>query len=384
MTLVNGDESIEGESVRVSHRGIWKRNPVLVVVLLVIFLGTVYWALLASDRYVSQTHVIVQKTDLNIAQGLDFGSLLGGIAGGNTHEDQMLLRDYLLSIDMLRKLEEQLGLRQHFSSAAHDPISRMWFEDEPIEGFHRYFRRRVSVDFDDYSGVLIVTAQAFEPEMARSITQLMLDEGERFMNELSHRLASEQVSFLEEQVERLQERVQDTRNRLIQFQNVRELISPKAAVESRIALIAKLEGARADLQTRLATMKAYLVSSNPAVEQINQRLAAIEKQIEQESQGLASVERSETLNRALEEYQQMELEAGFAEEAYKSALIALEKGRVDASRKLKKVSVLQQPTLPEYPEQPRRIYNSLVFILFSFIIAGLIHLMIAVIRDHKD
>ncbi len=362
----------------------WRRYPVLSLALLVAVLGTFYWAFLASDRYVSETHVIVQKADLNAMQSFDFGSLLNGISGGSAHEDQMLLRDYLLSVDMLRKLDAELDLRGHYSDTSHDMLSRMWDRDEPIEWFHRYFLSRVSVEFDDYSGVLVIEAQAYDPKTAQAITQMMVSEGERFMNELSHRLASEQVAFLEEQVDRLRQRAQAARDAVIRFQNKKELVSPQAAVESRVALIAKLEGMRAELQTKRSAMRAYLKANNPTIKQLAQQIRAIERQIEKEKQVLASTRKDGTLNRALEEYQRLELEASFAEEAYKSALVALEKGRVEASRKLKKVSVLQTPALPEYPEQPRRIYNSLVFILFSLIVAGLVHLMLAVIRDHKD
>lgn len=360
------------------------RYPLLASALFVALLGVLYWSLIASDRYVSETHVIVQKADLAGAQTLDFGSLLGSIGAGNSHEDQMLLRDYLLSVDMLKKLDASLNLRRHYSASERDIISRMWAEDEPIEWFHRHFLSRVSVEYDDYSGVLVIAAEGYTPKTAHAITQMMVAEGERFMNELSHRLASEQVAFLEAQVDRLKHRAQEARNAVIHFQNQNELVSPQAAVESRVGLIAKLEASRADLQTRRNAMKAYLVEDNPAIEQIDQQIEAIEQQIEQEKRTLASAQQTSTLNRTLEEYQRLELEAAFAEETYKSALTALESGRVEASRKLKKVSVLQSPTLPEYPEQPRRIYNSVVFILFSFIVAGLIHLMLAIIRDHKD
>lgn len=362
-----------------------KGSPILSMALAVAILGTIYWTMIASDRFVSETHVIVQKAELNVAQGFDLGSLFGGFAGGNSHEDQMLLRDYLLSVDMLKKLDERLQLRKHFSSHDHDLLSRMWSEDEPIEWFHRYYLSRISVDFDDYSGVLVIRAQAFSPKMAQAITKMMVSEGEKFMNDLSHRLASEQVDFLEEQVERLRRRAQAARNEVLHFQNKKELVSPQAAIESRVALIAKLEATRADLQTKNSAMKAYLVEDNPAIQQINQQIAAIKKQIEQEKGELASTQKgSSPLNRALEEYQQLELEASFTEETYRSALTALEKGRVEASRKLKKVSVLQAPGLPEYPEEPARLYNSVVFIVFSLILAGMVYLMAAIIRDHKD
>jgi capsular polysaccharide transport system permease protein len=364
--------------------GFFKRYPIVTLALVVALLGTTYWSLIASDRYVSEAQVIVQKADLAVPQGLDFGMLLGSIGGGDSHQDQMLLRAHLLSVDMLRKLDKELGLREHYSASSHDLLSRMWAVDEPIEWFHKYLLSRVSVEYDDYSGVLLVNSQAFTPEMAQAITQMMLSEGERFMNEMSHRLASEQVAFLENQLGRLEQRAQAARNAVIQFQNQSEMVSPQAALESRIALIAKLEVTRADLQTRLSAMKAYLVESNPAIEQINQQIAAIQKQVEQEQRELASTQEGATLNRRLEQYQRLELEATFAEETYKSALTALEAGRVEASRKLKKVSVLHTPTLPEYPQQPERFYNSVVVILFSLIAAGLIHLMAAVVRDHKD
>ena len=69
---------------------------------------------------------------------------------------------------------------------------------------------------------------------------------------------------------------------------------------------------------------------------------------------------------------------------YKTALVALEKGRVEATRTLKKVSVLQSPTLPEYSLEPRRIYNTIVFVIVALLLAGVVHLIAAIVRDHKD
>jgi len=78
------------------------------------------------------------------------------------------------------------------------------------------------------------------------------------------------------------------------------------------------------------------------------------------------------------------MEAGFTQDVYKTALIALEKGRVEAIRTLKKVSLLQTPTLPEYALEPRRLYNTLVFTLVALMLAGIVQLLMAIMRDHKD
>jgi capsular polysaccharide transport system permease protein len=80
----------------------------------------------------------------------------------------------------------------------------------------------------------------------------------------------------------------------------------------------------------------------------------------------------------------LEMEAKFAQDVYQTALVAMEKGRVEATRTLKKVSIVQSPTMPQYPIEPRRIYNTFLFALCAFMITGIIQLLAAIIRDHKD
>src|SRR3546814_9899451 len=77
------------------------------------------------------------------------------------------------------------------------------------------------------------------------------------------------------------------------------------------------------------------------------------------------------------------MQATFAQDVYKTALVALEKGRIEATRTIKKMSVVQTPSLPDHAEKPRRIYNSLLYIIIAMLIAGMGHLLVAIIRDHK-
>src|SRR3989339_2074215 len=59
----------------------------LIIVLLAIF----YWGFFASDRYVSEAHIVIHRTDLASSPAGSSSSMV----------EQMLLRDYLLSVDML-------------------------------------------------------------------------------------------------------------------------------------------------------------------------------------------------------------------------------------------------------------------------------------------
>jgi capsular polysaccharide transport system permease protein len=359
------------------------RRRIIGLAVIASLLAAVYWLLIASDRYVSEAHVIVQRTDLGGGMAMDFSTLLGAAANSN-RPDQLLLRDHLLSVDMLRKLDKALNLRAHYSNWRRDPLSRMWFEDRSMEWFHRHYRSRVSVEFDDYSSVLFIKAQGYDPETAHAITAMLVQEGERFMNQMAHSLAKDQVSFLEQQVTLMNERAIKTRQAMVDYQNKKGLASPLATAASISAIVGQLESQRAELETRRSALRAYLVSDHPSIVQLDQQVAAVENQLALEQARIAAPSGKATLNRTVVEYQRLEMEAQFAQDVYRTALVALEKGRVEATRNIKKVSVLQAPTQPEYPLEPRRFYNTLVFMLVALLLAGVVHLLAAIVRDHKD
>jgi capsular polysaccharide transport system permease protein len=231
--------------------------------------------------------------------------------------------------------------------------------------------------------VLIVKAQGYDPKTAHAITTHLVREGELFMNGMAHSLAQDQVAFLEKQVAKMNERAIEASQALLSYQNKKGLVSPQATAENLAGIVARLEAQRTELETQRSSLQAYLVPKHPNIVQINQQIAAVEKQINQEKTKLASPN-GKTLNRTIAEFQRLEMEAAFAQDVYKTALMALEKGRIEAIRTIKKVSVLQAPTVPESALEPRRYYNTLVFMLVTMLLAGVVHLLIAIVRDHKD
>ena len=362
-------------------RSLW-RMKLLAIALGASLLAAVYWGLMASDRYVSEARVLIQRTDMSSSQAVDFTSLLSG-GDGISRADQMLLRDRLLSVDMLLKLDHELNLREHYASHDHDLVSRMFFKNASLEFFHRYFLSRVSAEYDEYAGVLVVQAQAYDPATAQKITQALLKEGEQYMNEAGHQLAQEQVNFLEKQVKERETLALSAREKLLAFQNTKGLISPQAAAENLTSVVNKLEEQLSELNARKTALLGYLAPKAPAVVEVDLQIGAVEKQIKTEKARLTG-SKGQSLNKTVEEYQRLQLEADFMQEAYKSALVGLEKGRVEATRILKKVLVLQNATLPEYPLRPRRLYNIVTFLIGALLLAGLLHLLTAIVRDHRD
>lgn len=343
------------------------------------FLFCLYW-LFSSDRYVSDATIIIQNPDTMTASGFDLAALM---SGGLSLPDQLLLQEHLLTVDMLKKVDAKLDLRSHYSDSSRDIASRMWFKDASMEWFHRHYKGRVEVTFDTINGVLRISTQAYTPEMAHAITSMLVEEGERYMNEISHKLAQTQVLFLSGLVETAQANMRAASDKLVAFQNSKGLVSPKATVESIHAIVEKLETQRTNLQTQIAALPRTLDKNHPNRRALATALAAVEKQISQEKAKLAS-NKGKALNALMEEERQLEMDLEFKKDLYQSALTGLETGRTNTARALKVVSVIQNPTMPEYPWEPRRIYGILSTLCISLFLLGVAYLLKNVILDHVD
>ncbi len=356
-------------------------NRIWQAALVACLLAVVYWGVIASDRYVSEARVVVERSDGVGASAADFTSLLTGTS--SAPQDLLLLREYLLSVDMLKKLDARLGLRKHYADRYRDPLSRLWFEDASLERFHDYYLKRVSVDYDDFARVLVIRVEGFSADMAHDIAQELVSEGERFMNEMTHRIASEQVVYIEKQVHAQGERLKAARQALVAYQNANGMVSPRGEVESLSSVVASAEATLAELNVKRNSLKEVYTAQSPTIQQLDAQIAAVERQIAEQHGRMVSA-KGRGLNRVVEEHDRLQAAAEFAFDIYKTAIGALEKARIEATRKLKNVAVVQSPTRPEYPLQPRRIYNIVVFVLATSMLAGVLQLLSAIIRDHRD
>ncbi|GAB2719019.1 chain-length determining protein [Halomonas garicola] len=359
-------------------KGFIKSQPHWAAALFAILLVSLYWFLWAEDRYLSRATVVLESPQ--IAQpDISFSSILTGASGD---KDLLLLREYLLSVDMLKEVEEELDFRSHYSENG-DVFARLGDAEAPIEDLHKYYLRRVTVEMDEYAGVLNVEVQAYTPEFAHKMVQLLLEAGEAHMNDMGQRLAFEQVEFLEEQLRRLEDRLDDARADLLAFQNKEGLVSPTSTVESINQVVATLEGELARIQAQRKALSSYQSVQSADMRRVQSEIEALREQIEKQRDRLAQAT-GESLNRISSQYETLELKAQFAQETYSSALAALENTRLEAARKLKQVSVLQSPLFPEYATKPDRLYNASVFAIVTLFLALIASMMILIIRDHRD
>ena len=88
------------------------------------------------------------------------------------------------------------------------------------------------------------------------------------------------------------------------------------------------------------------------------------------------------LNAIVAEYQDLTIEAEFAQKQLVSAMASLEQARIQQAAQSRYVVAYQQPTLPDESLYPRPYLFTLYIFLGTFILLGIVSLIWASIREH--
>jgi capsular polysaccharide transport system permease protein len=343
-----------------------------------IFINSIYWLFIATNQYVSKTNIVLESPQIS-APSLSLNTLF---SGSSTNSGMLLLRDYLLSFDLLSLLDNDLNIREHYSSDKIDFVSRLG-KDVPIEQFHSYMQNKIKVELDEYSGILRIEVSAYSPEMSNKIANYLINKGEEKMNELGQKLAFEQVQFLEKQVSDLFEDFEEKKKGLLHYQNTYGTISPTETIKSISGVISELESQLTQAQVKRGELLKYSSAQSPSVKNLEYQINALKNQINKEKLRVAD-DKNSALNLESAKFEEIQMGVEFAQQSYAGALEALQTTRIESARKLKQVSILQTPTLPQYSEKPDRIYNVVSFIIFAVFLSLIIQMVVFIIKDHRD
>ena len=372
---------IDSSGFRIAHRS-WQRSLSLGSFLWVatfFFIAILYFGLIATERYVSRAELIIKQAD-QIKMLPDALSMLG--IGGSNHQDVLLIQEYLKSWDLLAKLDKELGLKSHYQSNQADYFSRLP-GDASQESFIKYYHQHLTLRLDELSGVLTIELQAFDPEYGQQVGGLMLKESEHCINKLGHQVALDQLAFVEKEVDRAYQRLQDEKAKVLAFQNSHQLISPESTSSARLGVVSQIEAELVNQQAQLKQLRSYMRESAPGVISVQSRVDALTRQLKQERAKLTGLDKN-AMNEINAGYMDVQTQATLAADLYKTGLISLEQARIEAYRKLKHLLVISQPTLAEDAEYPRRLYNLVTIGVLLSLFYGLVVMGLATLREHQD
>lgn len=360
------------------------RRLQLALIALPMLLATIYLVFFAADRYVSVSTVALQQSGGNDLSAVPGAAMLLAGLSSPSREETLYLRQYVHSLGLLNQLEAKLGLRKHFESPSLDIPARLRHAASQ-EDFLDFYRSRVEVAMDEMSSTLTIRVQGFDPAFAQRLNRAVLDASEQFVNEMSHGLARERLRFSEEELARAGERLQRAKADVLAFQNKFGSLNPTIQAEASGALSAQLQAAITKAEAERRALLAFQTEKSFDVQALNAKIKAIQDQLEAErARATGNSASSERIGALALEFQGLKSKAEFVLDTYKVALLAVENARMDATRKIKSLVIIEPPTLAQSAEYPRRAYDLATLLVLCLLVYGVVRLVIATVREHQD
>ena len=360
-----------------------KRHIVFVVTVLVPTLtAIVYYALFASDVYISESRFIVRSPQKPVQTGL-LGDLLQSTGITRSQDDTYAVRDFILSRDALKELDEKLGIRKLYTADHGDIFARFpsFDRDRSFEAFLKYYRKHVVVEYDSVTSISVLTVRGFSAQDAFRINNLLLDMSERLINSLNERSRNDLVRLAENEVKIAADKARDASLAMLAFRRQQSVFEPDKQAAIQLEGVAKLEAELVSTEAELAQLK-KLSPGNPQIIGLESRAQTLRSAISSEAAKVTSDKGS--LSAHAPEFERLALESTFADKQLGVALASLETARSESARQQLYLERLVQPNTPDMAMEPQRLRSVFTVLLVSMIAWGVVNLLLASIREHAD
>lgn len=358
------------------------RNPwFLAGVVLPVLASALYFFLIASDEFVSESRFVIKAPNQRGGQVSTFANLIQttGLSAGQEQADQVI--DFVRSRSALQKLAIQMPLKTVYGGAGIDSLSafpRLW-EQDAFEDLYDYYRTKVNIARDTDTGLVVLRTRAFTPADARQVNERLLRQSEALVNELNERARRRAIAEAEGRVVEAEARVARARRALAAYRNRAELVDPLKQAGGVVEIANRLITERAALEAQLSTLQ-RLTPDHPSIPALRQRITSLTTEIDRQTARI--VGGPATISGKLPGYEALALEQEFAAQLLVLTRSSLEQARTDALKQqfyLERVVNPNQPDLPEYPHAWRNVLTilgfalCLYFIIWMFVVGILEH-----------
>lgn len=351
------------------------------VVLLPTALSTIYFGLLVSDIYVSESRFVVRSPDRPARNGL--GVILASAGFSNASDEVRAAQGYIQSRDALKSLDVDDLARKAWSS----PDVSVFDRFDPLgwsgsfEELYRYYTGKVGIAFDSETGITTLTVRAFTPTDSQQINRRLLEQAEDLVNKLNERGQSDMIRNAEREVAEAREQSRKAALELAAFRNQAGVIDPERQATVQLQMISKLQDELIGARMQLLQLSA-IAGQNPQIPVLQVRIKGLEKAINDQLGAVAGGTRS--LSAAAVQFQRLQLQREFSDRQLAAAMTALQEALNEARRQRAYVERIAEPSLPDTSMEPRRLRGVLATLVVGLVAWGILVMLLAGVREHRS
>lgn len=339
----------------------WLKRRIWFVILVILptIAAAIYYGLIASDIYTSESKFVIKSPEQKRSQMSTLANLIQttGLSGGQEQANEVLA--YVRSRDALKALEQDPGIRAKFSRDDVDFASKFPqpFARNSFESLYRYYGKMVDTRLDTETSVAVITVKAFTSTDAYEINLRLLQLSEALVNRLNARAQERGIAEAKKQVDLAADRVKSARVALAGYRNQQEILDPAKQAGGVLEIANGLTAQRAALQAQLDVMQ-RVTPQNPSIPALRDHIRTISNQIA--SQDSRVVGSGNGIASKMGGYENLLVEQEFATQNLNVANASLVQARAEAQRQQFYLERVVEPNVPDMPLLPRRWLSVLV------------------------
>ncbi|MBW4048114.1 MAG: capsule biosynthesis protein [Proteobacteria bacterium] len=362
----------------------WQRINKLFLVTVVIptALSAVYYGLIASGQYISDSSFVIYNPQQTSTGG--FSSLLATAGLSHSSSGAYSVHDYILSRDALAELQRTLNYRQMVSNRHIDVFNRFGGVLAPYSSFEelfQYYKKMVADNIDTVSNISTLSVTAYTAQDAQRINANLLALGQTLINRLNTQANEDGVRFYRQDVAKAEAKARAASLAMAAYRNKQGVFNPAPESALQLQLVSKLQDKLISAQTQIAQLMSS-TPNNPQAPLLRKGIEELKQEITRQSAKVTGG--PDSLASKASPYEQLVLSQTFAEKELAASLAALAQARITAQKQQLFVEVIAKPSLPDDAMEPKRVRGVLAVFVVGLMLWGVLSVIIGGVREHHD
>lgn len=362
---------------------IFKKINGLMVMTVIIptVIACLYFGIFASDVYISESRFVVRSPDKPASSGI--GVILKSAGFSNAGDEIYVVQNYVKSRDALKTLNNKDFIQRAYGSQSvsifdrFDPLG--W--DGSFEDLYKYYQGKVDVQHESVSSTTTMTVRAYDPENARKINLLLLQQAEELVNRLNERGRRDLIEYALREVEEAKDASRRAGSALASYRNQEGVVDPEQQATAQLQMISKLQDELINTETQLLQLRTF-TPQNPQIPVLRTRVKGLKQEIDEQLGRVAGNRKS--LAATAQQFQRLQLESQFADRQLAAAMTSLQEAQNEARRKQAYVERIVSPNIPDEAVEPRRLRGILATFVLGLVAWGILTMLLAGVREHND
>jgi len=348
---------------------IWKRRRWLAKVIGLSALAAIGIALLIPNQYTSMTQLMPPDqqalSNISVLTALTGAIPTASLSGGlmNTRTPGGTFIGILNSQTVQDDIIDRFDLRRVYKCKFYSDARKILTE-------------QTTIDEDRKSGIISISVTESDPNRARGIAEAYVEELDKLVNKVSNSSARRERLFLEDRLKSIKNVLDASSLELSQFSSHNATLNPQSQGQALMESATRLQSELITAQSQLSGLKAIYSDDNVRVREAQARVNELQSQLRKMGSIGESVN-GEAVNsdQIMPSIRQMPLlgtkytdlyrQVSMQESMYETLTKQLELAKVQESKEIPPVKVLDEPQVPERKSSPHRATIVLLVVLAS-------------------